>query len=262
MEDILILKWNYTPADFFEESQIIQKKDYKIIINNGTIEAYVKPEIYDDTENVILILEEQLVFLFSSSQVLSNKEYSISKPIHGEKYDHDGHKTIIAFPETSKISVKSYPLDIIISDKDGVVSYDSKKERIRAEQEHIVLFEKYKNDTTLKSMLKSYSDSINDPDNEFFYLYEIRDALRQLFLGDKKNWEKLHKDKNEREIFKEKYDEFGRIINKKEIDLSRHRGQFAGKLSKTSEEDKKTVREFAKSMIKDYVKYLESQQPK
>ena len=44
------------------------------------------------------------------------------------------------------------------------------------------LVDKYGNsDVTLDQMLKSYQNSVKDPDNEFVHLYEIRDSLSERF---------------------------------------------------------------------------------
>ena len=46
--DAVILEWQYTPANFFEEPVVIPGPDYEIRIEGGEARATVAPEAYDD----------------------------------------------------------------------------------------------------------------------------------------------------------------------------------------------------------------------
>lgn len=70
----------------------------------------------------------------------------------------------------------------------------------------------------LRGLFVSYSKSVDDPDNEFFRLYEVRDAL-VLHYGGK--WPTLRA----LNISEADWQRFGFLTNEEQLEQSRHRGK-------------------------------------
>ena len=47
--DIIVLEWTFSPADYFEILIPISRNDYEMIIDNGKVEAKIRPEVYEKT---------------------------------------------------------------------------------------------------------------------------------------------------------------------------------------------------------------------
>lgn len=98
----------------------------------------------------------------------------------------DGRKDIFLFPDPIKIRVTTSPVDIIITDQNGNVTADTRRERINSIQKLGDLAKKFRGtDITADSVLRSYQEAVNDPGNELIHLYEVRDALNERFKKEK-----------------------------------------------------------------------------
>lgn len=75
-------------------------------------------------------------------------------------------------------------LDIQLTDKDGNIVSDSKKDRIEKKMNLAELVATHHADIVLTALLKSHEAAVHDPNNELVHLYEIREALSQRFCGE------------------------------------------------------------------------------
>ncbi len=183
MEDIVVLEWKFSPPDYFEEPIHIKRDDYVMTISNGTVEARIRPEIYDKDQSMRDRLHSSLNDRFLGVQLFSHKPYELSKASIYRLHP-DGRKDITIFPEPIVITLSMGEPDIIVKDKDGNVISDSRHERIQKKQKLAELAEKYRQkDSCVASLLNSYDKAVNDPDNELVHLYEIREAIEKRFGG-------------------------------------------------------------------------------
>lgn len=103
---------------------------------------------------------------------------------------------------------------------------------------------------TLRYVINRYSLAIDDYDNEFFYLYEIREAIKTYF-------KELRKEYLEELGLTKKFErEFGEITNHLPFFQSRHRGAHAGKHVYPGGETILKVRAMARELILKYQAYL------
>ncbi len=79
MNDIVVLEWKFSPPDYFEEVIRIDRKKYSIIIENGRIEARIDPTAYDQEHKMRDELHEALNDRFLGVQLLTHKQYELSK---------------------------------------------------------------------------------------------------------------------------------------------------------------------------------------
>jgi hypothetical protein len=118
------------------------------------------------------------------------------------KYHLDGRRTLYVSSSVSMNS--SVRADFTVTDSSGKTIFDSSAERQREKLKHeqkkldlqqldeqvaSAIEEHYRNGShpetpLLDSLLASHLSACNDPDNEFVYLYELRDALAKKFGSD------------------------------------------------------------------------------
>src|SRR3989304_8109747 len=79
MEDVVVLEWKFPPPDHFEEPIHIKCDDYIMTIASGTVEARIRPEIYDKDQSMRDRLHTTLKDRFLGVQLVSHKPYDLSK---------------------------------------------------------------------------------------------------------------------------------------------------------------------------------------
>jgi len=251
MEDIVVLEWKFSPPDYFEEPIQIKRDDYVMTISNDTVEARIRPEIYDNDQSMRDRLHSSLNDRFLGVQLFSHKPYELSKASMYRLHP-DGRKDITIFPEPIVITVSMGEPDIIVKDKDGNVISDSRHERIQKKQKLAELAEKYRQkDPVVASVLRSYNEAVNDPDNELVHLYEIRDAIAKELGGEPAARGALG-------ITGTQWTRLGKLANDEPLKQGRHRGKSPGVLRDATEEELKEARAIARNLVEAYLDYLES----
>ena len=251
MEDIVVLEWKFSPSDYFEEPIHIKRDDYVMTIGSGTVEARIRPEIYDKDQSMRDRLHSALNYRFLGVQLLSHKPYELSNASMYRLHP-DGHKEITIFPEPLVITMSMGVPDIIVKDKDGNVISDSRKERVEKKKELAELAEKYRQkDSVVDSILNSYNEAVNDPDNELVHLYEIRDAIAKKFGG-------ASAAKSALGITGTQWSRLGTLASVEPLKQGRHRGKNPGALRDATEEELKEARSITLNLIESYLDYLES----
>jgi hypothetical protein len=252
MNDIVVLEWKFSPPDYFEEVIHIDRETYSIIIENGRIEARIDPTAYDQEHKMRDELHEALNDRFLGVQLLTHKQYELSKASMHRQYP-DGRKEVTIFPEPIVMTMTVGSPDIIVKNKDGNIIADTRRDRIEKKKELAELAEKYRSkDQVVGSILKSYKSAVTDPENELVHLYEIRDALSSRFAGEgaarttlgisNSNWSRL-----------------GKLANDEPLRQGRHRGKKVGGLRDATESELKEARGIARNMIEAYLQYLEDE---
>jgi len=100
-------------------------------------------------------------------------------------------------------------------------------------------------------LLNSYKSAMNDPNNEFVHLYEIRDALSKKFGGENKACKALN-------ISGPQWSQLGNLTNNPSLRQGRHRGKNPGTLRNATVEELTEARNIAFFFVEAYFKYLES----
>ena len=250
MEDIVVLEWKFSPPDYFEEPIHIKRDDYVMTISNGTVEARIRPELYDKDQSIRDRLHSSLNDRFLGVQLFSHKPYELSKASM-YRLHRDGRKDVTIFPEPILITVSMGEPDIIVKDKDENVISDSRQERIQKKQELAELAEKYRQkDPFLASILHSYNEAVNDPDNELVHLYEIRDAIAKHFEGELAAKSVLG-------ISGTQWSRLGKLANDEPLKQGRHRGKNPGVLRDATEGELREARSITRNLVEAYLDYLE-----
>jgi hypothetical protein len=246
----IIYEWNYEPADYLEEEINISSAEFQLAIRNGKAEALVDPRIIENSPSIRDDLTTVVKSRFDAIQLLTHREYSLGKPGRVDLRE-DGKRNIYLEVETAVIKAIAGKVDFVHRDREGNVLYDSKRARLEQQRWFAETVSKFRtSDRTLDQLLKSYQQAVKDPDNEFLYLYEIRDAIASKF-GNKKNSLK------QLGIVEKEWNMLGELSNKRNIKQGRHRGEFAGLLRDADASELDAARKIAVGFIEKYLYFLE-----
>ena len=249
MEDIVLLKWEFSPPDYFEEELTLEYDDCQLVIKEGKVEARIDPSLYDQNDKMRNSLYEFLNSRFSGVELYSHKPYKLSEASE-TRLHADGRKDVVIHAKTSIISISSLTADIIICDKNGNIISDSKRDRIQKKQEFAQLVGDFSSgDLVATSLMTSYKAAVSDPDNELVHLYEIRDALSKYFLGEKLARKVLN-------LTKDDWSYLGRLANDEPLIQGRHRGRSIGGLRNATEKELEYARNIARKFVEAYLIYL------
>jgi hypothetical protein len=252
MEDIVILEWAFSPPNYFEEPIHIIREQYDMIIDNGNVEAKIKPEVYNNDSEMRDKLHNSLNDRFLGTQLVSHEYYNLSDSTMYLLHP-DGRKDITIIGKGGICISGSGQCDIILKDEKGNIIKDSKRERIDKKKQLSDLTEKYcVKDPLVKSLLNSNSMSVKNHANELVYLYEILEALSKHFRGKVAARKALGVSNN-------KWIRLRRLANAEPLKQGRHRGKSVGVLRDATVEELEEARRIAGSLIEGYLEYLERQ---
>lgn len=251
MKEIVVLGWTFTPPDYFEEPIRIVRDNYEITIENGKIKARIEAQYYDSGSDLRMKFHESLNSRFLGAQILNQKPFELSKPSMSRIHP-DGRKNQYIFPESIKFTVTMGTPDVVVTDPNGKVIRNSRRERIERRKELVELVEKHRaHSPILQGLLNSLTCSIREPDNELVYLYEIREALSKKFGGEEMARKVLN-------ITRISWRRFGRLTNVEPLKQGRHRGKNVGALRDATENELIEARTFARELIEKYLDYLDN----
>lgn len=249
MPDIIELKWSFTPKDYFEDELKVVHNEYVLFINEGVAIAQIKPEFYDEEHQMRTYIHDLLNQMFLGAQLLERKPFKLSKSTMSRIYP-DGRRDATVFPNSIAFTLSSPNVDLIVKDEWGNIVADSKRDRIEQKKRLAILAAKHSTNLVLISLLDSYQKSVNDPENELIYLYEIRDALREYFKNEREAQKELN-------ISANKWGRLRRLANDKTIRQGRHRGQSLTNLRDATPSELKEARNIALRLIESYIEYLD-----
>lgn len=186
---------------------------------------------------------------FLGVQLLTHKPCKLSEAsMH--RLHPDGRKDLTVFLEPLVMTLTPGNVDFVVKDKDGNIINDSRKDWVEKKKELAELAETYSSNPVAANLLASYKAAVNDSDNELVHLYEIRDALKKLFSGEKKARKTL-------KLSASDWSRLGQIANNEPLKQGRHRGQSTGELRDASEEELTEARKISRNFVEAYLVYLD-----
>lgn len=249
MSHIVVLEWTFMPADYFEEPIQIVRDQYEMTIDNGKVEARIKPEYYDPTpKKCVMKLHDALSDRFLSAQFLTRRPYELIRGAMHRLHSDDSKDIVISVED--RVIISESP-DYTVGDKNGNVTSDSRKERIDKKKKWNDLVEKHISNPVVKATLTSYDAAVRDPDNELVHLYEIRDALAKEFKGENAACQAL-------QVSKARWKRLGILANTEPLRQGRHRGQHSGALRDATEDELRKAHRITRDLIQSYLEYLDS----
>ena len=252
MSVIVIFEWTFSPPDYFEVPIEVVRSDYTLKIAHGKAEAKVDAATYDASPSIRETIGQGLNDRFLGVQLLTRQAYELSVSTMTRVHP-DGRRNVILEVGTGHFKITGQPVDFRVTDKDGNITADTKRDRIEKKRSLAELVSTYRaSDQTLASLLRSHNAAVRDPNNELVHLYEIRDALSVKFGQDKKARTALR-------ISSADWSRFGRLCNDEPLHQGRHRGKTGGvALRDATESELSEARRIALGMIEAYLLYLDS----
>jgi hypothetical protein len=71
----VVLAWEFTPPDYFEQSFTVSRDDYTMEVDNGKVRATVDVAVFDATPNMKDMLCDALKARFDANQLLNYRPY-------------------------------------------------------------------------------------------------------------------------------------------------------------------------------------------
>jgi hypothetical protein len=247
MSVTVVLEWTFTPPDYFEAPFEVHCGGYTITIDQGKVEARISAEIFDKNPSLRQKLHEEINTRFLAVELLSHKPYQLSSSSMARVHP-DGRRDIFLECEPGHFTVQGKAIDVTITNKDGIVITDTRKERIerkRSFSEHVANITS--KDRLCNSLLDIYDRAVRDPNNELVRLYEIRDALAKVYGGDSSTKRALG-------ISGNRWSKFGRLCNDAPLRQGRHRGKNVGKLRDATSAELGEARSIARELIEAHLK--------
>jgi len=247
----VVLEWTFKPHDYFEEPFTITRNDYTMRVADGKAEARIDSTIYDADPSTRQRLHASLNDRFLGVQMLTHRAYELPKPVMTRLHP-DGRREIFMDLEPGRIVFTGTHADIRVTDKDGHVISDTRRDRIERKKNLAELVAKYRSrDALLSSLLRSHNAAVRDPDNELVHLYEIRDALAVRFGGDSQARTALG-------IASTAWSRMGELCNNEPLKQGRHRGKASAPLRDATDAELAEIRSIALGMIESYLRNLEA----
>jgi len=251
MKEEVIIEWNFSPSNYFEDAIKICDQNYTMNIENGKVKVKIHSEIYDADPSIRRRLHDDLNDRFLGILLLTHRDYKLSRSEMTRIYP-DGRKDTFVEVKTDVLKLSCFPADINLIDKDGIVISDSRRDKIEKEKRFTELVAKYKpNDELLGSVILSYALAVREPKNELVYLYEIREAISKKFGNGEKAKSALF-------FSSSQWSRLGKLANDEPLKQGRHRGKDFGALRDATESELKEARAIAFAMIEAYIKYIDA----
>jgi hypothetical protein len=252
MSVIYVLEWTFSPSDYFEQPIVINREKFQMQIMGGKIIAKVNEKNFEEDQSLREKIHTSVNDRFLGVQFLTHKPYELSKPSL-YKLHPDGRKDYFIQVESAVVVSDVGSTDILITDKNGKIIADTRKDRIEKKKSIAELVEKHKCvNPILDSILTSYHNAVKDPDNELVHLYEIRESMVITFGDENVTRNKLGISKNE-------WSEFGDLANNAPLKQGRHRGKHLGVLHDATNDELNKARTFAQKIIIRFIDLLERQ---
>ncbi|MCZ6551382.1 MAG: hypothetical protein O6926_08300 [candidate division NC10 bacterium] len=248
---VVVLEWQFSPPDYFEEAINITRDDYTMAIADGKAEAKIDAVIYDANPSLRGALQTALNDRFLGVLLLTHRTYELSNSTMTRVHP-EGRRDIYLDAEAGHYTLSGGTVDFQVTDKVGNVVVDSRRDRIEKKKTLAELVSKYRAiDTLLVSLLRSYDAGVRDPNNELVHLYEIREALSTRFGGENEARLALG-------ISCPMWSGLGRLCNSEPLRQGRHRGKSCRELRDATEGELAEARGIARGMVEAYLQYLET----
>lgn len=250
MSSIEQFEWTFSPSDYFEEEITVARDGYTLTIEVGKATATIDSVTYNADPSIFERIEQSLRDRLLAVQLLSHRPYDLSKSTRTRLHD-DGQLDIYIECEPAVSRVIATVGSIVITDCDGNVIVDTKRDRLQKNRDLAQLISRHREaDETVTGMLRSYDAAVQDPQNELVHLYEIRDALVARFGGKYDAIKALG-------IAEQDWQRLGQLCNIEPLRQGRHRGEMGTTLRDATEAELTEARSISRAFLEAYLLYLD-----
>ena len=244
LSDTIEISWQYTPVDFFEESVSLTHDFFEIAIEAGKAKATLSAASADAIPNWKATIYAILVARFDSVQIINHKKFHLSES--GIKRTN-GTDVTIELSGVAGISITG-SLDLKVFEGCVLVK-DSQRERLDEQRQLASRLLAHNDDPVLQALRSSFRKAVEDPRNEFVYLYEIREAISTKMGGELKAREQL-------KLSKKEWGRLGQLCCHLPVVQGRHRGAHATELRNATPQEIDEARAITRKLLLAYLDVL------
>lgn len=241
-----VLEWTFEPTDLFEETFDVEILNGCVQIEQGVARGYFPASEYERGVEFRNEAHRELEFHIMAQAIVAGKP-CVLKPARLTREYPDGRSDQTIIMESAHFNLSTFPgnVDVIIRDKDGNVTSDTRAERIAEQAEfRAKAVHALPRFPEIRAMVESWNNSFKDEANCFVHLYEIRDRIQNEFGSAKEAQETLD--------VADDWELIGKLSNRPDNALGRHRGK--GKNHKKPDHDTlRKGRDAARRLIVAYV---------
>jgi hypothetical protein len=245
MDETVVLVWQFSPADAFEEPTSLVAAGQTINIADGKAEARIAATAYNSSASLRQQLHAALNARLNAIEILSHRECNLEKSVM-TRVDAAGRKHYFLEAEPATYRLTGSPVDFVVTDAQGNTVNDTKRARVLEKQLFGEQIEGRLSDPVVASIVQSYHRAVRHPDDELVYLYEISDTLSEHFGGK-------HAARSALGLSGNAWSRFKRLCNIEPLNQGRHRGRSFGTLRDATAEELAEARQFARTMIRTYL---------
>lgn len=239
----ITIHWSYKPLNFFKEKQELDFDDCTVELSEGMVIARLKSKKVTDVGKVADEITKPVQYLFWCTQFKINKPYSLSD-----------HMTVMVADNTMEPVELTVAVDPGLRESSKVTVYDQHcdfmDDSIEKSNCNIQRSLRWiQKDETARSLMESFHNSINEPQNTIIRLFDIRNTLQKKFHG---------KARETLKIPEKTWNDFEELARDVSIQQSRQRRSHVDNITrKATNEELIMARKFARKMITSYFDYLE-----
>jgi hypothetical protein len=177
------LRWGYSPQDLFPGQEAFAVPQGDLTLDGGTALLVLHTPMDPVPAHVVEQARDAVYAILMSALLGYGRPCRLNESVTTHQVSDTGvSRNIIAGTGALVATGVTVLATIEVRDKFGVVVSNSEQlQRQIVHDSILAIYPKIQRSATLRTLLQSYERSIEDVDNEFIHLYEIKDALKKHF---------------------------------------------------------------------------------
>jgi hypothetical protein len=241
------LRWGYSPEDLFASGETFSISQGALTLAGGTASLVLLAPVDPVPTHMVEQARDTVYAILMGALVAYRRPCRLTESVTTHQVSDTGvSSTIIAGSGALVATGVAVIASVQVHDKFGAVIGNSEQLKRQAVRDSILaIYPKIQRSATLRRLLQSYERSIEDVDNEFIHLYEIKDALKHHF-GSQARAEAAFPGAatNLRTL--------GKLANFLPLAQGRHRGSHVGNLRPATVGELDDIRSAALALIRGF----------
>lgn len=243
--------WEFKPLGYFKEPFTQTVLRHSLNFEEEKVWSHLPPETEISRGGTIDELTDRLRSIYKLVEVETRRKVEVPEPQIVRRLC-SGRANYVLRVEGGSVTVIGTGARLYTGTPEEIERKKAKERarRLRMAEQGASLGH---DDPLLQRALTSFHTALRDAANEFIHLYDIREALKTFFGGDKETRDALG-------ITKAEWNEFGKISNDEPIRQGRHRGKHYDVLRDATDDERLRARKFIRLLIGKYIGWLEVQE--